>query len=217
MSSDQFDNPTRRTFLRRAAAGAGTLLGAGKTIAAQAQAPAIVTAERLRPQITSGVMSGDITRDSAMLWSRTDRAARMLVDYALTPDFKDARKIAGPLALGRHDYTARIDLRGLPVNRRIYYRVGFQDLVHETAVSAPVSGSLIIPGGTARDISFAFSGDGSRAGLGHQAKRGAAIGCMKRCAVFNRIFSFIPATRFMPMDRYKRRSSLMMAVSGAIW
>lgn len=166
MSSDQFDNPTRRTFLRRAAAGAGTLLGAGKTIAAAAQAPAIVTAERLRPQITSGVMSGDITRDSAMLWSRTDRAARMLVDYALTPDFKDARKIAGPLALERHDYTARIDLRGLPVDRKIYYRVRFQDLVHETAISAPVSGSLIIPGGAARDISFAFSGDEAGQGWG---------------------------------------------------
>jgi len=216
MSSDQFDNPTRRTFLRRAAAGAGTLLGAGKTIAAQAQAPAIVTAERLRPQITSGVMSGDITRDSAMLWSRTDRAARMLVDYALTPDFKDARKIAGPLALGRHDYTARIDLRGLPVNRRIYYRVGFQDLVHETAVSAPVSGSLIIPGGTARDISFAFSGDEAGQGWASSEAWGGyrVYEAMRR---FQPDFSFIPATRFMPMDRYKRRSSLMMAVSGAIW
>lgn len=166
MPPDSFDHHARRRFLRRAAAGAGALLGAGKGVLAGAQAPAIVTAERLRPQITGGVMSGDITRDSAMLWSRTDRAARMLVEYALTPDFKEARKIAGPLALERHDYTARIDLRGLPVNRRIYYRVAFQDLVHETAISAPVSGSLIIPGGAERDISFAFSGDEAGQGWG---------------------------------------------------
>src|SRR5262249_37773744 len=44
-----------------------------------AQAPAIVTSERSRPQVPSGLQIGDVTGDRALIWSRTDRPARMYV------------------------------------------------------------------------------------------------------------------------------------------
>lgn len=165
--ADSADGNGRRNFLRDTALGTGALLTAGTLAPAFAQqAPAIVTSERLRPQVDSGAMSGDITRDTAMLWSRTDRTARMVVEYSVHENFKDALTIAGPAALARNDYTARVDLRGLPVSQRLFYRVRFQDLQHESAWSAPVTGSLIIPGGGERDISFAFSGDEAGQGWG---------------------------------------------------
>ena len=36
------------------------------------QAPAVVTSETSRPQILSGVQSGDIATDRAIVWSRSD-------------------------------------------------------------------------------------------------------------------------------------------------
>ncbi|MCW5284283.1 twin-arginine translocation signal domain-containing protein [Verminephrobacter eiseniae] len=166
------DRPTpesRRQFLRQATLGTGgALLAAGplSSVLAQQQAPAVITAERLRPQVRSGAMSGDTTRDAAMLWSQTDRVARMVVEYSAHENFKNAQTITGPLALARNDYTARVDLRGLPVAQRLYYRVRFQDLQHKSAWSEPVTGSLIIAGGSGRDISFAFSGDEAGQGWG---------------------------------------------------
>lgn len=63
----------RRTFLRKVGAGAGVLLSGAPLHSVIAQsagqnaAPALVTSERLRPQMTSGVMSGDISRDKAII------------------------------------------------------------------------------------------------------------------------------------------------------
>lgn len=159
---------SRRQFLRHATTGAGALLAAGKLpqALAQQQAPAIVTAERLRPQLPSGVMSGDSTQGAAILWSRSDRAARMVVEYSLHEDFRNAQTAGSALALARNDYSARIDLRGLPLAQRLHYRLRFQSLENESAWSEPLVGSLLIPGGSTRDISFAFSGDEAGQGWG---------------------------------------------------
>jgi len=167
---DRLDDERRR-FLRHAAHTAlGTAALAGLPQMVRAQAPAVVTAQRLRPQVPGGVMSGDVSGDAAMLWSRTDRNARMLVEYAFDERFSDPVRIAGPVALARDDYTARVDLRGLPAGRRVYYRVRFQDMVHASALSEPLTGSLMLPDrageGGLRDVSFAFSGDEAGQGWG---------------------------------------------------
>lgn len=52
---------------------------------ALAQAPAVIPSERMRPAVAQGVMSGDLLGDRAMIWSRTDRPARLWVEYALSP------------------------------------------------------------------------------------------------------------------------------------
>jgi alkaline phosphatase D len=40
---------------------------------------------RDRPQITCGIQSGDASRDSAVVWARADRPARMQVECSSRP------------------------------------------------------------------------------------------------------------------------------------
>ncbi len=58
----------------------------------------------------------------------TDRPARLIVEYATTESFKDPRRIVGPAALETSDFTARVDLSGLPPGQRIFYRASFESL-----------------------------------------------------------------------------------------
>src|SRR6266436_4844339 len=125
---------SRRSFI------AGTAAGTLALPRAFAQAPAIVTAEKMRPQLPCGVMSGDIGARRAVIWSKTDRPARMLVDLASDEDFTKVRRITGPAALEDSDFTARVDLGDLPPGETLFYRVSFQDLGDLKSLSAPVLG-----------------------------------------------------------------------------
>ncbi len=122
-------------------------------------APAIITAAQARPQLPCGVQSGDITSNSAILWSRSDRAARMIVEYATTESFTNAQRIIGPAALENSDFTARLDLQNLPAGQRIFYRVSWQDLSDIRVFSEAVRGSFKTAPVNARDVSFVWGGD----------------------------------------------------------
>ena len=67
-----------------------------------------------QPQLTHGIQFGDVLSDRAIVWSRVDRPSRMLVEFSYNPEFKDSTVIEGPLASENTDYTARVDLTGLP-------------------------------------------------------------------------------------------------------
>ena len=41
-----------------------------------------------RPLITHGIQSGDVSTDSAVIWARADRPARMLAEVATSDSFK---------------------------------------------------------------------------------------------------------------------------------
>ncbi len=113
-----------------------------------------------------GVQSGDVTAHSAIIWGRSDRAARMVVEVATKADFSDARRIEGPAALEDSDFTAKVDVDGLPSGRRINYRVTFVDLEDISVISRPVTGSFhTAPTGT-QDIRFLWSGDTAGQGWG---------------------------------------------------
>ncbi|MES1265896.1 MAG: PhoD-like phosphatase N-terminal domain-containing protein, partial [Variovorax sp.] len=94
---------SRRNALRLIAAGG--LIGSGglRNALAQAAAPAIITPEKARPQLPYGVMSGDVSERRAIVWSRADRPARMIVDVATTESMNNARRIVGPAALEASD------------------------------------------------------------------------------------------------------------------
>jgi PhoD-like phosphatase, N-terminal domain len=94
---------TRRTFIKAALATSGSLA-----------LPAIIAAESERPQLTSGIQIGDVTGDRAIVWSRADRPSRLIVERSSHEDFREAVRVRGPLALDTSDYTARVDLTGLP-------------------------------------------------------------------------------------------------------
>jgi len=152
---------SRRSFLKTTFAS-----GAALALPAYAQTPALIPAERTRPQVTSGIQIGDVSGDRALVWSRADRPARLIVERAFREDFSDAVQVRGPLALEQTDYTARLDLAGLPADREVFVRVSFEDLSSGRVRSEPVSGRFRTPPASKRDVTFAWSGDTAGQGWG---------------------------------------------------
>ena len=153
---------TRRRLIESGlkACTAGSILR--QTTAAQSgTAPAIVKADAARPAIQQGVAVGDVTTGRAVVWSRTDRPARMLVEYATSEKFENVLRRTGPAALESSDFTARLVLTDLPANQRIFYRVSFQDLTDLRAFSTPELGSFRTPPDAQhpRDVTLAWSAD----------------------------------------------------------
>jgi len=152
---------SRRGFIKTSLAS-----GVALALPAFAQGPAIVTPERARPQATSGIQIGDVTGDRALLWSRADRPARLVVERSFHEDFRDTLRVRGPLALETSDYTARVDLTGLPPDREVFVRVMFEDVSNGRAISEQVAGHFRTPPATRRDVVFAWSGDTAGQGWG---------------------------------------------------
>ncbi len=124
-------------------------------------APAIVKSDAARPAMLQGVASGDVTDGRAVVWSRSDRPARMLVEYSTSDRFQTVLRRTGPAALESTDFTARVVLTDLPPNQRVFYRVTFQDLADLRAVSEPQIGRLRTPPTLAarRDVTLSWSAD----------------------------------------------------------
>jgi alkaline phosphatase D len=149
----------RRDLLHKAL---GTLIAS----ALPRRAPALVTAEASRPSTEWGAMVGDVAGGRAIVWSRTDRPARLVVEYATNEAFRDVRRVVGPAALEDSDFTARVDLAGLPAGERVFYRVLFQDLRDLRTWSAPAAGSFATPSSGQRDVTFVWGGDVVGQGFG---------------------------------------------------
>ena len=159
----------RRTLLRRSAlAGGGLIAGSLLPARAFAQqgAAAVITSDKMRPALPYGVQSGDLMGDRAILWAAADRPARMMVEWATSESFADARKVQGPAALEDSDFTAKLDLAGLPQGQKIHYRVTMVDLADHKLVSEPVAGSFWTPPAARQNIRFVWSGDIAGQGFG---------------------------------------------------
>ena len=111
---------TRRRFLTTAASSAAITAVGGI-------AKPYLSRAADRPLITHGIQSGDVSVDSAVVWARADRPARMLVEVATTDSFKNVRSAVFVDALPETDFTAKALLEGLPAGQDIFYRVRFQD------------------------------------------------------------------------------------------
>ncbi|HXT30821.1 MAG TPA: twin-arginine translocation signal domain-containing protein, partial [Vicinamibacterales bacterium] len=83
---------SRRRFLK---AGVGTAAGIMLPWPI-GRAPAIIAAEGERPRAAQGLSFGDPSDGSIVVWSRSDRPARMLVDWSYDENFRNARRIRGP-------------------------------------------------------------------------------------------------------------------------
>jgi alkaline phosphatase D len=123
-----------------------------------AGAPAIVRREAARPAAEHAAV-GDVSGDHAVVWSRSDRPARLVIEYATVASFQGARRAVGPPALAESDWTARVELTGLPPGQRIVYRAYFEDLADSRIRSRPVEGSFRTPPRTAADVLLAWSAD----------------------------------------------------------
>lgn len=123
--------------------------------------PAIVTGADARTYLVDGIASGDVTEDSAMIWGRSNKSAKMLVEWSSTPKLSHPQRVAGPMVTARTGYTGQVALTGLPSGQEIFYRVRFGDAKGtETRL-----GHLRTPSKT-RDVSFVFGGDQCGAGWG---------------------------------------------------
>jgi PhoD-like phosphatase, N-terminal domain len=112
---------TRRHLLVRSAssialAGLGSLAGPHLSRAAD------------RPRLPCGIASGDVSSDSAVVWARADRPARMRVECSTVESFKSIIRVASSDALPDHDFTSKVLLDGLPPGQDIFYRVQFEDI-----------------------------------------------------------------------------------------
>jgi alkaline phosphatase D len=76
--------------------------------------------------INQGVASGDVTDDSAVVWSRSNREAQMHVEYDTNSNFSQPRSTdATTLGNQTTDYTSHVKLEGLSPDTLYYYRVWF--------------------------------------------------------------------------------------------
>ncbi|MFC4560553.1 alkaline phosphatase D family protein [Nocardiopsis mangrovi] len=148
---------SRRTLLRYGAVGIGAA-AAGSISAAPALAQG-----RNRPVLTHGIQLGDPRTDGAVVWTRADRAARMVVEVAARPDFAGARTVRGPLLTPESDGTGRLRITGVEPGREVYVRVRAES---GRASSEAVEGSFRTPGGGDRPIRFVWSGDVAGQGWG---------------------------------------------------
>jgi alkaline phosphatase D len=70
-----------------------------------------------------------------------------------------ARTVTGPYASESTDFTARVELTGLPPGQTILYEVLFEDSSNPRATSEPVTGRFRTPSTVDRDIRFLWTGD----------------------------------------------------------
>lgn len=112
-----------------------------------------------RPQAKWGAQIGDVAPGRALIWSRSDRPARMIVEWSTTEAFRDAKRVLGSHAIDATDFTARIDLRDLPADQHVFYRVYFQSLADGKTLSEPVGSRFRTAPAQSRDIRFLWSGD----------------------------------------------------------
>jgi alkaline phosphatase D len=136
------------------------------------QSPAIVTSDRQRPQMPSGIQIGDVLADRAMIWSRSDRPARLVVERSSHEHFTGAVRVRGPIAQEAHDYVARLDLTGLVPDQQTFVRVYFEDPWSGRTLSEAVTGRFRTAPRRPRNVRFAWSADTAGQGFGINAEWG---------------------------------------------
>jgi alkaline phosphatase D len=161
---------SRRTFTGRLLQAGAAVLSAPALVRSETAAPSVQNGSR--PRIAQGVASGDVYFNSAIVWSRTDRQAHMVVEWSTTESFQDPRRVVGPVTDADDDFTAKVRLKELPPGQRIFYRVRFEDRAGGSSVSEPVGGRFLTPAHDERDVFFAWSGDTCGQGYGIDVSRG---------------------------------------------
>ncbi|MFJ5305029.1 alkaline phosphatase D family protein [Streptomyces sp. NPDC088350] len=152
--------PGRRSVLRGSLAASAALT----VPVALGAAPALALSGR--PKAGWGVQAGDVTSDSGLVWVRSDRPARMIVETSATESFRNPHRWHGPLLGADTDFTGTTRLRGLPSGQQIHYRVLLADPDDPRRTGEPVAGTFrTVPTGR-RGVRFLWSGDLAGQGWG---------------------------------------------------
>lgn len=134
------------------------VLAGGTAFAASLAMPAISRASA-RPVFTHGVQSGDVNTSSGMIWTRTDRPARVMMEVSTTESFSNARQLAPLTATPGSDFAVKRMVEGLPSDQDIFYRFVAADLNDMMATSEPIVGQFRTAPSSRRDVRFVWSGD----------------------------------------------------------
>jgi alkaline phosphatase D len=127
--------------------------------------PALVRSRASAPQIAQGIQIGDPLSDRVIVWGRSDRPSRMMIEYATTDRFTGSRRVVGPVVAEASDFTGRVDLSGLRSGQTYFVRVRFEDRDGRTA-SESVQGRFRTAPSALRDVRFLWSGDTVGQGYG---------------------------------------------------
>lgn len=126
------------------------------------------------PEPLWGIQSGPVDETRAVVWCRSDRRAKMVVEWTASATFgADVVRVDGPIVDESSDWTGKIVLEGLPraPARPIRYRVRFE----AERPSPWLEGELRMPppaDAAPRDVRFAWSGDVCGQGFGIDPSRG---------------------------------------------
>ena len=110
-----------RSFIKHALGGHGHAVRSRRHLVFAAGAGS----HRLRFAAADGAVGPADRRrggDRAVVWSRADKPARLLVEWSRDENFAKAAVLRGPHALDVSDLTARIDLTGLPAESEVLVR-----------------------------------------------------------------------------------------------
>ncbi|HET9807615.1 MAG TPA: alkaline phosphatase D family protein [Nitrososphaeraceae archaeon] len=114
-------------------------------------------------QFTSGVASGNVTSDSAVLWTRINQDGVVEVEVSNSPTFKKIVFSQSVPAIKENDFTVKVMATGLQENHKYYYRWIFDNVISETGtfITSTISSD--------KKIHFAWSGDSdpSKNSTGH--------------------------------------------------
>jgi alkaline phosphatase D len=171
--------PSRGPLSRRRFLQATTALAGGAAGGLLVPTPFAIGAPAQRrdwPEAVLGVQSGDVTATSAVVWSKTDRPARMLVEVAATESFRGPRRRWAVDVGPGSDFTGKALLAGLPAGTELFYRVQFAEHGNAGLSGEPVMGSFRTAPEDRRDVTFAWSGDVAGQGWGINSDTGGMLG-----------------------------------------
>ena len=156
----------RRTFVSASLAAGASSAG---LLAPPARAASLVVSGR--PRLTHGVMSGDVTTNSGIVWARSDIPGRLV---ATVRDGRRTRRVAGGWATPNTDHTAKIHLRGLRPGTAYDVELAFEN--RDGRLGACESAHFVTGGTRTGATSFVWSGDTAGQGWGINPDLGGMIG-----------------------------------------
>ncbi|MET9518131.1 alkaline phosphatase D family protein [Streptomyces sp. NPDC002994] len=165
-SRPESQSPDRRTVLRGSLAASAALALPGAAVGTTAAAAPAQTLSG-RPRAAWGVQTGDVTSSSGLVWVRSDRPARMIVETSATESFRHSRRWHGPLLGPGTDFTGTTSLRGLPAGEQVHYRVTLADPDDPRRTGEAFQGTFRTASVKRRDgVRFLWSGDIAGQGWG---------------------------------------------------
>ncbi len=119
--------------------------------------------------ISAGIASGDITSNSAVLWSKSNSTSRMNIEYSLDPNFSNYTH-NNILVDHTSEYSGHYKLTGLMPNSTYYYKIWFSDTYNPSIVSQKLVGKFKTAPLTDDEETVTFAVGGDLGGQGYCRK-----------------------------------------------